>query len=246
MKLVVCGCSFSAKSPKPDFIRTHWSEILAEKLNAKLINLAVGGATNNFIRLQLETAKDLKPDFIIINATTPNRLELRNLEYKKSIFAKKIKNYSYKNCYWNSFTGKGNLIGLPITTILDKKTNIPITEKQVRIVDDYLNDIYDEVWKTQLDRYVLTSGIYELYYNNYNFLFNQYLLDSDFVIDKNIKEKHFVEDDLDFNLIEERFRIARDKDPGYHTAPEGQQVIAEKYYTAITNYIEKYNVNIGK
>lgn len=73
MKVVVCGDSFFAHDlDKPN---THWSELI----NYDVTNLAIAGASNHNIRLQIEYAlHDLKPDLIIFNDTSSGRVDVRN------------------------------------------------------------------------------------------------------------------------------------------------------------------------
>jgi hypothetical protein len=243
MKLVVCGSSWSCVSKIVRFEGTHWSELLAKKCNASLINLAIGGATNANIRLQLDTAKKLKPDFIFFNADDAARIDVKN--YNSNILEKNIKKYNTKN-FTEQKSSTNNLISITTATIESSFKNKKISENQKQAIIDYFIHIYDDNWKNQVDQYIINSGIYELYDQKFNFLFNPYLLSDDFDLPKFIKEKHFVNEDLNFNKIRKLYHFIDGNDPGYHTTPEGQQVIAEKYYTAITNYIEKYNVNIGK
>jgi len=243
MKLVICGSSWSCVSKKVGFEGTHWSELLAVKCNASLINLAIDGATNANIRLQLDTAKKLKPDFILFNADDAARIDVKN--YNSNILEKNIKKHDYK-----SFTGHklstNHLISITTATIESSFKNKKISENQKQAIIDYFIHIYDDNWKNQIDQYIMISGILDLHIKNFNFLFNPYLLNDEFDISSFFKEKYFVDKDLNFNQLRKLYHFIDGNDPGYHTAPEGQQVIAEKYYTAITNYIEKYNVNIGK
>jgi hypothetical protein len=244
MKLVVCGSSWSSISKMPGFEGTHWSELLTKKLNAALINLAISRASNSNIRLQLDFAKKLKPDFLLFNAEDFGRIDIKILN--NTIFKKNIKKYNYKSFIGHK--GSSNYLMSTSLTGVDQKLNLNdyIVDAQRQAIYDYYNYIYDDVWKKQTDQYIMNSGILDLHIQNFNFLFNPYLLSDDFELPQSIIEKHFVNEDLNFTNIRNNYPTIKGNDPGYHTALEGQQVIAEKYYTAITNYIEKYKVNIGK
>jgi hypothetical protein len=244
MKLVVCGSSWSAVSKKIGFESTHWSEILAKKLNAGIINLAVSRASNSNIRLQLDTAKKFKPDFLLFNAEDSGRIDIKILN--NTILKKNIKKHDYRS--FMGYQTSTNYLMSTSLTMADQqlKLNDYITDAQRQAIYDYYNYIYDDLWKKQTDQYIMNSGILDLHIQNFNFLFNPYLLSDNFELPQSIIEKHFVNEDLNFKNIRKLYPIIDDNDPGYHTALEGQQVIAEKYYAAITNYIEKYKVNIGK
>ena len=243
MLLVVCGSSWSAISTIPGFEGTHWSELLAKKLNAELINLAIGGASNIKIRIQLNAAKKIKPNFILFNADDAARIEIKNLNNSN---LKNIKRYNIEN--FAGYKSSSNHLISTSPAIISQKTkfNELITSEQRQAIYDYYNYIYDDVWKKQIDQYIMNSGILDLHIQNFNFLFNPYLLGDDFELPQSIIEKYFVNKDLNFKNIHKLYPIIDGNDPGYHTVLEGQQVISEKYYTAITNYIEKYKVNIGK
>ena len=76
MKLAVCGCSWSSRDanhPNHEF-----GQFIADYFDAEYHNLAVPACTNFGIRLQLDHAIDvLNADFVIINATTPTRIDFK-------------------------------------------------------------------------------------------------------------------------------------------------------------------------
>jgi hypothetical protein len=241
MKLVVCGSSWSSVSKKLGFEGTHWSELLSKKLNATLLNLAVGGASNSNIRLQLDAAKELEPNFILFNAENAIRIDIKNLN--KNNLKKNVKKYNS-----NNFAGRKTSTNHLITvspSIIEQESKITelVTNKQRQAIYDYYEYIYDDIWKKQTDQYIMNSGILDLYINNFNFLFNPYLLSDDFDLPKFIKEKHFVDSKLNFKIIRDMYTFSNKDDPGYHVSKDGQKIIAELYYTEITNYIEKYGLD---
>jgi len=61
-KLIVCGCSFSAPSNKPQYAGTSWSEVLANKLGWNLENYARQGCSNGGIRIQIDEAIKQRPE----------------------------------------------------------------------------------------------------------------------------------------------------------------------------------------
>jgi len=244
MKLVVCGSSWSAVSKKIGFEGTHWSEILCKKLNATLLNLSVGGASNSNIRLQIDAAKELKPNFILFNAENAVRIDVKNLS--KNILKKNVKKYNSIN-FAGRITSTNHLATVsPLIIEKGSLVNKLITSKQRQVIYDYYEYIYDDIWKNQTDQYIMNSGILDLHIRNFNFLFNPYLLGDDFDLPEFIKEKHFVNNNLNFKQIKKMYFVKGEDDPDYHTTPEGQQFIAELYYKEITNYIEKYGLDNHK
>lgn len=73
MKIQVCGCSYFTTDP--NYPNTHFTEIIADKLSASLINLAERGSSNFAIRLQVQSCLEFKPDLIILGFTSPDRLD---------------------------------------------------------------------------------------------------------------------------------------------------------------------------
>jgi len=73
MKILVCGCSYFTHDT--NYPGTHFTELLAQKLNATCINLACPGASNFLIRLQVQAIKETKPDLVLLGFTSPDRLE---------------------------------------------------------------------------------------------------------------------------------------------------------------------------
>lgn len=74
MKLVVCGCSWSSRDyTYPD---TEYGYFISNELGWDYQNIARVGGSNFNIRLQIDYAiKNLNPDFIVVNWTTPDRFD---------------------------------------------------------------------------------------------------------------------------------------------------------------------------
>lgn len=73
-KLLICADSFCAEENIKKENWTWWN-LLSEDLNAETINLAIVGASNFNIFLQLEEGLKHNPDYILISLTAPNRIE---------------------------------------------------------------------------------------------------------------------------------------------------------------------------
>ena len=74
MKLVVCGCSWSSRdNAHPD---TEYGYFISNHFGWEYQNIARVSGSNFNIRLQIDYAvKYLNPDFIIVNWTTPDRVD---------------------------------------------------------------------------------------------------------------------------------------------------------------------------
>jgi hypothetical protein len=91
--LAVCGCSWSSRDRNQPGI--EFGQLIADHYNFNYTNLAVVSASNFVIRLQLDYAiKHLQPDLIILNWTTPARIEW-NYTGKKYNPINGIKDISY-------------------------------------------------------------------------------------------------------------------------------------------------------
>jgi hypothetical protein len=81
MKIIGCGCSWThgfywkSKNISPGRNKSY-TEFLAETLSADVINLAIPGVSNYAIAKQVEYAISLRPDIIVFNTTTVDRIDL--------------------------------------------------------------------------------------------------------------------------------------------------------------------------
>jgi hypothetical protein len=73
-RVLICGDSFCTTDP--DYPGVHWSEILLNHSpDVEVVNLAMGGASNFLILLQLQQGLRLDPDFVILSFTDYSRIE---------------------------------------------------------------------------------------------------------------------------------------------------------------------------
>ena len=84
-KLLICADSFCAPTRgvhdnTSDGPEWAWWNRLAKDLDAEVINLAISGASNFNIFLQLEHGLQLEPDYILISLTSPQRIERQLME----------------------------------------------------------------------------------------------------------------------------------------------------------------------
>jgi len=70
--LLIVGDSFVAEGEEQEW--TWWNK-LAKDLNAKSLNLGIIGASNFNIWHQLKEGLKIKPDYVLISLTAPNRIE---------------------------------------------------------------------------------------------------------------------------------------------------------------------------
>jgi hypothetical protein len=243
-KIVVCGCSFSSPV-NGEYTGTHWAEILATKMNAELIVLARQGVSNNVIRLQIDEAVKHNPDWIFINATTPDRIEL---PVDKDL-SKEYKSYvSFEDSAYNPATGLKNfnypghdnvMISETIFSIIDWPTHPyrdrPLSAEIKFAVKSYAACLYDLNWKTQCDNWIIASGLWDLHDRGIPFLYNPWVLNTNKLLHSLptwFVEKYVLNQEFDFYKIMREYEP--NVDPGYHTSAEGQIIIANNYFNRIS------------
>jgi hypothetical protein len=107
----------------------------------------------------------------------------------------------------------------------------------------YIDAIYDSNWKKQQDEWIIREGIFELYHSGINFLFVPVLL---WPFDpaaghrqwRDILPESIPDRFVMFNESQSPLPICGNnpfvgEDPGYHSGPQGQEIIAQNWYDRI-------------
>lgn len=239
MKIAVCGDSFSSIAEKNP--GGHWSEILEKLLDVKVVNFAMRGASNLHIRLQIEMAVRAKVDFVIINATYADRIEMPTPDRINGA----TKRFSFFDFKTDKKYSRSPMVSVPLRTLLKNNHNL-ISKNQQVAVEHYFLEMYDITWKTQVDQWALNSGLWELIDNQIVFFYDPWLLDKK--MDSNVesldtmpnwlKEKYYTPLENSIFSLHHTHLLKQENDPGYHLNSEAQIIIA-KYYA---NKIENYNL----
>jgi hypothetical protein len=119
----------------------------------------------------------------------------------------------------------------------------PISKQAQQAVKHYIDSLYDSNWKKQQDEWIIREGIMQLYLDGINFIVSPVLL---WPFDQHNQSQWR---DAFPALIPDRnvMTVEREsvlpltgnnpfvgEDPGYHSSPYGQTLIAENYYRRIT------------
>jgi hypothetical protein len=252
MKIAVCGCSFSALSSLPEYRGTHWSEILANKLGAELVNFARQGIGNNVIRLQIDAAIAEKADWVFIASTTEDRIEFPLEKFTKIedgnpnhvAMTENCNGYRWEDGLKNFNYGTAHpyrMIAETMFSVIDNNDHnyrIAKVDKHTRVaVEGYAAFLYDAHWKRQLDNWVLFSGLWKLNSLNVPFLFNPwntYIENKDWSADfpTEFVIKYFAPPQFALGAFCGTHPVIG-TDPGYHTHPDGQIAITDLYYNFI-------------
>lgn len=263
-KLMVAGCSFSAPATH-GLDGTSWSERLADRLGWDLVNLARQGCSNGGIRLQIEEIRRQRPDFAIVTPTFWDRMEIPatatpydwtqktkgwNPPLERHLQDRNRKNGYRREDGINNVNYGNNNYNMICETIFTLAENYDhpyrsglISKQAQTAVRHYVDSIYDNHWKKQMDEWIIIEGILQMFHDGIPFLLQPVLLwpfDVDNVDQwKNILPSvipaHYVmTDSLESVLSFYGNYPFTGEDPGYHTSPEGQQVIADNWYRRIT------------
>lgn len=75
-KILICGDSYAARDPDPEFDGLHFSDKLQElDPDCEVVNLAMQGASNSLIELQVHQGMQFEPDHVVVLFTQPWRTE---------------------------------------------------------------------------------------------------------------------------------------------------------------------------
>lgn len=190
-KLIVAGCSFSA--PSKTLPGTSWSEVLANKLDWQLVNLARQGCSNGGIRIQIEEIRRQRPDFAIVSPTFWDRMEIPasaapyvppkdenkgwNSDLQQHLQDRTLKNGYDPEAGIDNVNYGDNKYRMICETIFSLAENYEhpyrsgkISKDAQRAVQLYIDSMYDSNWKKQQDEWIIREGILQMYLDGINFL----------------------------------------------------------------------------
>ena len=267
MKLMIAGCSFSSVSESHP--GTSWSEIMAHELGWELENFAREGCSNGGIRIVIDEIRRQRPDFAVITPTFWDRMEIpaRAAPYDWSTaktawdppLQRHLQNREIKNGYdredvINNVNYGHNNYRMICETIFSLAENYPnrfrhgdLDKDTQRALQIYIDCIYDNAWKKQMDEWIITQGLLQLHLEGIKFLVVPCLLWPWDAHNEKCWREAIPEVIPDHSVVLEEpmspLRICGahpfdDADPGYHSSPQGQKVIAQNYLA----YMQRQNV----
>jgi len=113
-RIIACGCSithgyFEGPDKKAAYLKSY-PEVLAERYNHEIINLAKPGSSNYLIAKQIELAMSLQPDFLIVGFTSPYRFDYRETnESEPQCKRPSLSDWDYKAMSKSQHTGPGGI-----------------------------------------------------------------------------------------------------------------------------------------
>lgn len=118
-----------------------------------------------------------------------------------------------------------------------------ISKDAQRGIRSWIDTIYDNAWKKQCDEWIMREGVMSMYLDGIKFLFLPNLL---WPFDPNnptqwrdafpnmIPDSYLLTDSLESPQAICGNNPFTGEDPGYHSSPRGQELIAEQWYNRIT------------
>jgi len=224
MKIICCGCSYMATSPK--LPGTHFTEILSTQHQLVVQNYSKSGASNFTIRLQIEQAIRENADLLLIAFTSENRVEIpiQNKQYDLLHGIKNIQYLKRSPEFYDSSL---------VTTQSDVIGNHPQTDAVVK----WFSDIYDSKLKLESDYYIASGALDKLTRLGIPFLFTDGGLrgysmwdpDLSSIIDWTPWKQYQVDDSLN------PWNSPYQKPNTYHTTVEEQSRLAQCWAEKIRN-----------
>jgi len=174
-KLYVCGDSYFSCDEK--WPGSHFSEIIADKLDLTLVSLARQGISNSAVRLQIERALSDKADFVIFGATDSHRFEIplhalwSKLPRKAFDINKGLDNIEYRY-YPNPSHRHVDASAACLWSDHYSKYSSEDFDPQFRHTwKVFFSEIYDRSWRDQQDRWIIESSLARLENANLPFVF---------------------------------------------------------------------------
>lgn len=227
--LVVFGDSF--QNPSYDLPGSHWSEIISTRNNLNLINLANCGCSTRYVTFQMLQSIDIEDSIIVgSHAAHPGRVEFLTQEHRNydDVDITSFENYYYP-CRPNesnpSFIKSINLFSI-------------LNDDSISTIDkNFLMNRISSGLMQHIDRWAMFYGLSQFKLKNKNFLYLSSLIKfwnlfSDEDLMKSFDSKNIMTaNELSFNdyFIDKYGPDGQGFiDPGYHTEPASQFIIADK------------------
>lgn len=170
--LYTCGCSFMSSDLRFPAHRT-FLEQYADQQNLEHISLAVPGATNYHIRMQVDWAIQQKADYVIVGATSSDRLDLIwNTEEKPWLMPMTIEHakhnangapLNYPNANWYMISDTINNL------VQAQKHDIGHDRREA--LKTYTAFLHEHGLQQHIDRAVIRDALFSLSYNRIPYLF---------------------------------------------------------------------------
>lgn len=236
--LIVCGDSFSQSINREPYQKTHWSELLSERLNLNLINLSQSGCSSRMISFQImETLKFSDTLTVVVPSSTFSRFDI--LSDPDSTLKRIVGLEDFK------YFRRSPPSHLNETLPFIESKNLHEFDNDPMALDFLSSKLPWELYR-HIDKWALFYALSQLVRHNRNFLlisgiFHPNHLPYDTVEFIDIFGNRFIVDESEFSFV--KYGIDKHKhknfiDPGYHTHPKDQIAISIE----IENLIKRRNL----
>lgn len=248
--LGVCGDSFMAATPNLprheciDSEGKHFTEILAKTIQYDYFTLARGACSNTAIRLQIDEMINRGVDFVILNSTTPNRIEFPvkgTFDSTLGVYNINYEDYPDTSSMNPNFK-HGRIVSETLTNIIGKYGH-PINKEPYMIgkklsddkliaIKHYIQELHDDNLRSFQDTAILSDGLSRLIHNQIPFLYLGDLIISEYL------SKYF-----EIRIIRENKKIIPNRyvtptNRRWHNTDEDQVTI----FNHVHEHIKQYNL----
>jgi hypothetical protein len=168
--IAVCGDSYCVADTAPE--REHFSQVLEDRYNYKIIPLALAGCSNVCIAFQIKKALELEVDAIIYNMTFPSRVDII-LDSSHIWLPAGLKNFVYPFVdnagYGSEHVGKNNSpIFSTVPDLLEEKLGLVknLKKEHIDAVKSYFLNFYNHLFKQEIDSWILAYWHHQILQHN--------------------------------------------------------------------------------
>jgi hypothetical protein len=161
--LYTLGCSFmSTDTNVPD--QPTFLDQLAQQRSWQHVNLARAGASNFMIRLQIAHAIEHTANYVIVGATSSDRVDLvdENPDYRSPIKLEHIRNRGYNCAVENTVNDRNAFITSDTINNLLESRHARLPAHRVDSLKHYAANIHEHGLQAYKDYFVVRDGLRDL------------------------------------------------------------------------------------
>jgi hypothetical protein len=146
---------------------------LAQQRGWQHVNLARAGATNFNIRLQIQHAIERRADYVIVGATSSDRVDLVDLEpdYRSPIKLEHIRNRGYHCAVENHVNDRNAFITSDTLNNLLESRHAVLSQSRIDSLKLYTAFIHEPGLQAYKDYFIIRDGLRDLAQANIPFVF---------------------------------------------------------------------------
>ena len=169
--LYTIGGSFMSIDIPPTAIVTSFLDLYANHQGLNHVSLALIGATNFMVRLQIDEAIKQQADYVILSTVPSDRIDVvLDSELDHDFF--ELKNIIYRNYKSKSVQNIADQDNKILSDSIYNATNIrmELSKDQKRAIHTYIADLHNSSLQRQKDYYMISDGLHKLQQHRIPFL----------------------------------------------------------------------------